>query len=153
MFHLAKRFFGFISATPLSPAEQQWVHGSLASDELRRLFFAQRAEDQRHALDVARAVGGPPDRMEAALLHDVGKSAVGLGAVGRSLATVLGVTSMPIPGEFETYLAHGELGATMIEQAGGTSLAVAFARHHPGEAPPGVDVHDWAALEAADEGR
>ncbi|MDJ0791202.1 MAG: hypothetical protein QNJ71_04840 [Acidimicrobiia bacterium] len=153
MLHLATRFFGFISSTPLSPAEQQWVHDCLASDALRSLFFAQRSEDQRHAVAVARAAGGPPDRTEAALLHDVGKSSVGLGAVGRSFATVWNAMSMPVTGEFKAYLAHGELGASMIEDAGGSPLAVAFARHHPGQAPPGVDRNDWAALEAADEGR
>lgn len=148
--HLARRFFGFLSARPLTPEEQSFVAANLSS-ELQRAFFMQRTEDQRHGVDVASRALRKPTVVEAALLHDVGKTASPLGAVGRAFATVWTTTSLPVWGNWRIYLDHGRIGAEIIESNGGSALAVAFARHHPGDPPPWIDPGDWASLAEADE--
>ena len=147
--HLVRRFFGFLTARPLAPSEQRFVHDAL-SPELARLFSRQRVEDQRHAMDMAKRVAPRPELVEAALMHDVGKVASGLGAIGRSLATIGGVARIPLPTDWTVYLEHGPIGAAMLEASGAGRLAVAFARSHPGPVPNGIDPEDWAALAAAD---
>lgn len=149
MLHLVRRFFGFLTARPLTPTEQATVASELAPS-LARLFFAQRPEDQRHAFDVAATVRDRSDLVEAALLHDVGKSESGLGAIGRSLATAWSTARMPMPRTWRTYLDHGRIGADLLEAGGAGDLAVAFARHHPGPVPAGIDPADWHRLGAAD---
>lgn len=149
MLHLVRRFFGFLAAEPLRPSEQAFVAVHL-SDRLVRLFYTQRVEDQRHAYIVASRVGSESDVVEAALLHDIGKTAMSLGAVGRSLATLWTATSLPIWGEWRTYRQHGPIGAALLADHGASDLAVSFARLHPGEAPPSCDPADWLVLELAD---
>jgi hypothetical protein len=117
---------------------------------LARAFFAQRFEDQRHAFAVRESVAGHDQLYEAALLHDVGKTASGLGAVPRSLATIWNRIGLPTRGRWYKYLNHGEIGARELESIGADDLAVAFARIHPGSAPSGVDPESWHLLERAD---
>ncbi|MFV1998903.1 MAG: hypothetical protein ACC654_00910 [Acidimicrobiia bacterium] len=148
--HLVRRFFGFLTAAPLSPKEQVEIHEALPS-RLAPLFFAQRPEDQRHALDVYSRVGSDPVLVQAALLHDVGKIESDLGAIGRSLATLWSATSLPIWGRWQAYLDHGRLGADVLEAHEADDLAVAFTRHHPGTAPNAVDPVHWQRLGAADD--
>jgi hypothetical protein len=148
--HLVRRFIGFLTARPLSPHEQAFVSESLSPD-LQRLFYTQRFEDQRHAFDVASRAFDNPEMVEAALLHDIGKTATQLGAFGRALATMWAATSLPIWGNWSTYLDHGRIGAELIEANGGSELPVAFARHHPGKRPPSIDAAHWASLARADE--
>jgi len=150
MIHLVSRFFGFLRARPLGPAEQDEV-ASILAPPLRRLFYRQCFQDQRHALDVARHVSNRPDLQEAALLHDVGKSDVRLGAVGRSCATLWGLTSLPVWGRWRTYLAHASVGADLLERHGAGRDAIAFTRHHPGPPPHGFDPAAWSTLGHADE--
>lgn len=118
------------------------------------LFWRQHPADQRHALEVARRAWQlrPGSRLlaRAGLLHDIGKSDVNLGAIGRSLATVLDALHVPLPDRMARYRAHGELGAVTLEAAGVEDLIVAFARVHPDPAPAGFDQADWAALLEAD---
>jgi hypothetical protein len=149
MVHLVKRFFGFLTATRPGPEDQLFVSRSLHTD-LLRLFYKQRVEDQRHALDVARRVQDRPHLIEAALMHDIGKTEIGLGAIGRSVATLWALTSLPIWGEWLLYIDHGPRGADLLEDAGAGDLALAFARHHPGPVPSGFDEADWHLLETAD---
>lgn len=132
------------------PHEQAEVHDALERD-LRRLFFDQSVPDQRHAFEVAARAGGGSERTEAALLHDVGKAASGLGAVGRALATICAVIGLPLRGDWLAYVHHGDIGAHMLEAAGARNLAVNFALAHPGPVPDGVDPTDWRALADADE--
>lgn len=51
------------------------------------MFFDQQMQDQRHALAVARRVlqhrAGDREAARAALLHDVGKIGIHMGAVSR----------------------------------------------------------------------
>ena len=118
------------------------------------IFWQQPMADQRHALDVAHRVlvSRPGDReaARAALLHDVGKRRVGLGALQRSFATVLAGLRIPLPGSYRAYLDHGPVGARELESVGAGQLAVAFARYHPGAAPADMDTEQWAALLEAD---
>ena len=149
MLHLVNRFFGFLTSTPPSPRDQLFVSQSLTPN-LQRLFYTQRVEDQRHAIDVASRVPNDSELIEAALLHDIGKSTVDLGAMGRSLATLWSTTSLPIWGGWLSYRDHGPIGADLLEKNGAGALAVSFARHHPGRRPHWVDEADWIALERAD---
>lgn len=151
--HLVRRFFGFLTARPLGPREQAEVMRLLTPAEAE-LFWSQHPADQRHAIDVAnRVLRSRPDAQtlaRAGLLHDVGKSGVDLGAIGRSLATVMDAAGIRLRGRFARYRHHGELGAELLESAGVEPLIVAFAREHPGPPPEGQDSADWAVLLEAD---
>ncbi len=150
-----RRFFGFLAARPLSPREQAEVNGLLSPGEAA-LFWQQRSEDQRHALEVARRAlrDRPGDRgvAVAALLHDVGKRRVRLGAIRRSFATMLDNAGLPMPESYRTYRDHGKLGASDLEAAGSSTLTIEFARHHPAASPEGIDAHRWRTLLDADHG-
>jgi hypothetical protein len=150
MRHLIARFFGFLNARPLSPGEQDEI-AQMLSPQLRRLFYRQGPQDQRHALEVARRVADTPELVEAALLHDVGKSEVHLGAFGRSFATLWSRTSLPVWGQWRTYLDHAAIGSELLERHGAGPMAIAFTRHHPGPPPPGVPPSSWHALARADD--
>lgn len=149
--HLIGRFFGFLFARPLTPNEQRQVQSALDHD-LARLFFSQRYEDQRHAYTVYQRVGGTIELAQAALLHDVGKTESDLGALGRTLATVWDGLGQQTRGRWQSYLAHGDSGARMLQHAGAESLAIDFAQHHPGSCPEHIDPADWLLLETADNG-
>lgn len=94
----------------------------------------------------------PGDRAgaRAALLHDVGKRGLGLGALQRSLATVAHLFRLPLPASYRAYIAHGAIGARALEEVGASDLAVAFARRHPGPPPEGVDPERWNTILEAD---
>ena len=128
--------------------------GGLLVDHEVQLFWEQASPDQRHALEVARRVltmrPGDREAARAALLHDVGKRGIGLGAVHRSVATVLGGLGIPVTGKYRVYREHGRIGARALEAVGAEGLVVAFARHHPGSAPPDADREQWRALLEAD---
>lgn len=148
MNHLVRRFVGFLSARPLSPTEQAAVTAVL-TPELSILFFAQPHEDQRHAVEVAARVR--PELAAAALTHDVGKTASRLGAIQRACATILGWARLPVKGRWRLYLEHGPIGASLLEEAGAPDIAIAFAAHHPGPTPNGIDPDAWRELAAADD--
>jgi putative nucleotidyltransferase with HDIG domain len=95
--------------------------------------------DRRHAVAVARrvqgALGHEAERpvLAAALLHDVGKMASGLGTFGRVAATVAGLVQPRAregAGRVARYLRHDLLGADMLAAAGSDPLTVAWAREH-----------------------
>ena len=152
-YHLVRRFFGFFAARPLSPREQSEISALLSGAEAD-LFWNQAMQDQRHSLDVARRVlsARPGDRpaARAALLHDVGKLEVGLGAIQRSLATILDGFGIPLRGAYATYRQHGHVGAGHLRRIDADELVVSFAELHPGPAPPGADAEQWQALLDAD---
>lgn len=128
----------------------------MLADREAPLFWEQAGPDQRHALIVARRVlverPGDREAARAALLHDVGKRALGLGALQRSLATVIIRLGLPLGENYRAYHEHGRIGASDLEAAGADGLVVAFALHHPGPAPPDVDPEQWRALLEADHG-
>lgn len=151
--HLMRRFFESVRARRPSPPDQAMVGEALRSEEAR-LFWAQPIIDQAHGVDTARILvdhrPGRPHLVKAALLHDVGKRHSSLGVIGRSMASTLTLLHLPVKGRYARYLAHAELGARDLEQAGCSAEVVAFARHHHGDRPPGFDEADWSALVAAD---
>ncbi len=151
--HLAARFFGHLTAEPPGPEDQHFVHEYL-DGPCAELFWSQSFPDQRHAVNVARRVStalpNDPGAVEAALLHDIGKLQSNIGAVSRSLATVLDAVRMPMTPRMRAYRDHGERGAVALEETGCGSLAVAFARYHPGPAPADTDSVRWEALVDAD---
>lgn len=151
--HLVQRFFGHLGASGLSPNEQQQVHDRL-DEPAATLFWAQGPADQRHAFEVAGRVAkelpGDDEAVVAALLHDVGKRHTDLGAVGRSLATVLDAVGMPLTPSMQLYRSHGAIGGAELEAAGFAGLVVDFAARHPEPAPPGTDLARWNALLMAD---
>ncbi len=118
------------------------------------LFWAQAIPDQRHAYRVARRVAasrpGDEEAVAAALLHDVGKTRSCLGAIRRSIATVLEAVGLTMPVSMRQYREHGPIGAEELTAAGYDGLVVAFARFHPGHPPSGVDEERWQALLDAD---
>ena len=151
--HLVGRFFGHIRAAAPGPDDQRFVHENL-DGRCAELFWSQNAPDQRHAVDVARRVSEvlPDDSgaIGAALVHDFGKTEANIGAVSRSIATVLDAAGMPMTPRMHMYRDHGERGALALEEAGCGLLAVAFARYHPGPAPSGIDSVRWKVLIDAD---
>jgi len=151
--HLVGRFFGHLRAQPPGPEDQSFVHDYL-DGPCAELFWAQSFPDQRHAVDVARRVSialpDDPGAVEAALVHDIGKLQANIGAVSRSIATVLDAACMPMTPRMRTYREHGQHGAAALEEAGCGPLAVAFARYHPGPPPTGTDPARWKVLLDAD---
>jgi len=125
--------------------------------------------DRRHAVLVARLTADVLEEratrpvLAAALLHDVGKTAAGLGTYGRVVATVserfaddataqVWSTRRGITRKVGLYLRYPELGADLLRMAGSDDLVVAWSREH--HLPP----EDWTvprdlgeALAAADD--
>src|SRR5215207_7975845 len=94
--HLARRFFGSLGWRSHSREDEAWAAQHLLVAE-QKLWFSMSESDRRHAISVARrvstALGACADRpvLAAALLHDVGKTASGLGTFGRTVATLVGL--------------------------------------------------------------
>ena len=166
--HLARRFFG-----SLRPGGPPWAEAAWAAQHLlpaeRELWSTMSDSDQRHAIRVARQVAatlGPRATrpvLAAALLHDVGKTASGLGTIGRTMATLVGLvspgrvqawrTSGGVRQQIALYLCHPELGAGQLARAGSDPLTVAWAREH--HLPEGAWSVPWEvgnALRLADQG-
>jgi hypothetical protein len=154
--HLVRRFFGALSPSAPSPADDAWAAQVLLSEELL-LYRRLPNHDRRHAIKVARRAErelGPesePRWVAAALLHDVGKYDANLSVPGRAIATVVAAGSSGsarvvrwekaggFRGRISRYARHGELGAEQIRRAGGREEAAEWsaAHHHPDA---------WAAL-------
>lgn len=156
--HLARRFFGSLDPRPPPEAEREWVRRHL-SDEEFSVWAAMGNPDQRHSIEVARAVderlsdaripsAGPEsagaDRsvaIAASLLHDSGKNASRLGTPARVVATLLrplipGVvihrwasTSGPRR-RLADYWRHAELGSRALAECGSHPLVAAWAAEH-----------------------
>lgn len=129
--------------------------------------------DQAHAIGVARAVESNIERfdetdrtwvLQAALLHDVGKSAVRLGTYGRVMATLAGwVAADMAPAWSERsgmtrkiglYLQYPSLGADILRMAEANPRVIAWAEEHHSEAAEwSVPASAAELLVAADDGR
>jgi hypothetical protein len=145
--HLVRRFAGSLSRRPPCAADETWAEGPLLAAEWE-LWRRMSNADRRHAILVARrlsaALGSDATRpvIAAALLHDVGKAAAGLGTFARVLATLV-----PGPlrrGRVATYHEHEAIGARWCRDAGSDPLTVALIA---GDGPPALA----AALTAADD--
>jgi hypothetical protein len=166
--HLARRFFGSLRPGGPKAEDEAWVAEVLVPGELE-LWRRMSGADRRHAAGVARQVAttlgdtAPRAVLAAALLHDVGKVASGLGTYGRVVATLAGAvagretarlwsTSRGFTRSVGLYLRHPALGGDMLAMAGSDPLTVAWAREH--HLPP----DDWTVplevglvLKAADD--
>lgn len=82
------------------------------------LWASMDVFDRRHSVDVTRRFiaqlpDASRDETAAALLHDVGKSAVRLGRIGRGIATLA-----PLTATMRRYRNHERIGADMLRDAG-----------------------------------
>jgi putative nucleotidyltransferase with HDIG domain len=156
--HLVRRFGASVRPRPLAASDLAFVRDTLRPEELacwERLGPADRAESVATARALVAGLDAAGETIEprwvaAALLHDVGKAATGLGVIGRSLATVVATIAGPrrartLPGVFGRYVTHDELGAQVLRAAGARSEAVAWAAAHHRPAcwdasgiPPGI---------------
>jgi len=159
--HLARRFVGSLRPGGPSAVDRAWAEAQLLPGE-RALWSAMPGPDRRHSVGVARrVVAARPDAsrpiVAAALLHDVGKTQVGLRTPGRVVATLVRMArgrarSAEGDGRIARYLRHDELGAHLLEAAGSDPLTVAWTREH--HQPPSawtVPRPDADALKAADD--
>ena len=146
--HLVRRFFGSLRPGGPGRDEQSWAEAQLLPTEAA-LWRDLPAADRRHSAAVARRVEamlGPAATrpvLAAALLHDVGKTASGLGTPGRVVATLASLTVVRTPADVErwsratgvrwyigTYLRHPEIGARLLVGAGSDPLTVAWTLEH-----------------------
>jgi hypothetical protein len=149
------QFVRYLKNSPLAPVERAEVHAVLGP-RLAALFERMTPGEQAHSLRVLRAVqagaaGQPvPDGvLQAALLHDVGKTRAPLGLLERGLVVVAGKI-LPAysrrwgQGEargwrrpFVTAAQHPAWGAELCAAAGAEPLAVALVRRHQDTLPAG----------------
>jgi putative nucleotidyltransferase with HDIG domain len=133
--HLARRFFTSLAPREPRAADVARVGAVLTSSEFA-VWNAQSRADRAESIATLRRLPDDVARdgrwAAAALLHDVGKSASGLGTVGRVFATVRGALApdAPIDGRAGVYLRHAEIGAEMLRAAGARTEAVAWAAAH-----------------------
>ncbi len=130
---------------------------------LRSLYQGMAPADRAHGLRTLGRLEGiarsQPDLAVAALLHDVGKSGVGIHLWERVLYVLAQRLAPAWQGRCPRGLAalqyHAEEGARRVEAAGGTALSVALIRHHhadPAALPwPAGERALLAALQRADE--
>ncbi len=152
--HLIRRFVDVLTATPLKAEEASAVR-AWASESECSLFFAQSTPDQRHAYESALVVvsGGSKEIrvIRAALMHDIGKRHSNLGAVGRTVASLLVILRLWLPARVRAYRDHGLLGSEELKRIGSDPLVVDFARFHQGSRPQTIDPATWGVLVRADE--
>jgi hypothetical protein len=91
------------------------------------------------------------DVIVAALTHDIGKRHAGLGLVGRSVASLMIITGLPLTERMRDYRDHGLIAARELSEVPAPSLAIEFALHHHGERPETIEAQIWDALVAADQ--
>lgn len=165
--HLVRRFFGSVRRRTPAPAEEAWLRGLLSPAE-DELYLAQSAADRVHSVDCALAaresLGVEATRpiIVASALHDVGKTAAGLGTMGRVGATLVAAV-LPARaveawrdrrgwrGRVGRYATHDRHGCTLLQAAGSHPVVVAWAReHHLDRAEWTIDLDVADALWRAD---
>ncbi len=116
--HLAKRFFGALSRSPIGESQIELVQTTLLDSEFA-LWSAMMPMDKKHSIKVmSRFMQIYPQataaQVRASLLHDVGKLESNLSVFARVLATIVGERGS----RFAKYHAHEKIGAQMLRQAG-----------------------------------
>ena len=143
------QFLSHMWPRPLGPAERAEVRDGVGRRRWQQLFRRQTPGEQAHSWRVMRALaaGGGDyaarrQLLQAALLHDVGKSAAPLTLAGRALV-VFGRRFAPeaarrwgagpasgLRRPFVTALRHADWGAELCAQAGAPPLTVDLVRRH-----------------------
>ena len=155
--HLVRRFLGSLSRRPPAAQDEAWARSHLLAVE-QPIWRAMPVADRRHAIEVARRLvtdlgpDTPRAIVAAALLHDCGKTASGLGPLGRVAATlwiafVGRARAASGEGRLARYCRHEPIGAAMLGAVGSDPITVALVGGRS-DAPP-VALH---ALRAADDG-
>ncbi len=165
--HLVHRFGGTLRARAISPAERGVGRVRAHPGRVRGCGTNRARADQVEAIAVARrlpdAIAIDDRWVAAALLHDVGKQAAGLGTAGRVLATVLaaaGRVPVEVPGagtdrpglraRMARYVDHPRIGADRLAQAGARPEAVSWtAAHHDPTRWPGTSIPPEVCLALA----
>lgn len=151
--HLARRFFSFATALPLSIEESDNARSLLGDEELSDLFFAQPAADQRHGYDAGSWLAArdmPMWMVQAGMLHDIGKRHARMGRWGRATTTALGWVGVVPRGRMSIYTAHGPIGAKELGASGADARIVAYTAHHHDGRPPELTDAEWNQLDEAD---
>jgi hypothetical protein len=133
--HLGARFFASLFAREPTAADRARVRTVLTDAEFG-VWAAMPRADRAEGLGTLGRL--PPeiaadDRWAAAaLLHDAGKTAAGLGTFGRALATARGHLGDPaaVGGRAGRYLRHPGIGADLLRSAGARAEVVAWAATH-----------------------
>lgn len=161
--HLTRRLAWSIRRPAPDSKAEDWLKGLLSPKELL-LYRSMSAADRAHAVDCARAVEDLSDEVVvASALHDVGKTASGLGTFGRVIATLAAflipkvVESWSVRlgrrGQLGRYVTHDVIGAKALAESGSAELVVEWAyHHHHATAPSTIDPLIAARLQAADLG-
>lgn len=146
-YYRSSQFFKAVGAR-VTDEDRALVGSVLTTPTQRALFDGMPAADQRHALALLRTLRAEghdhPALMQAALLHDVAKSDVGV-TVFHRVAVVLLQALRPAwltrdaeeatwRRPFARYVAHAATGADWAEAAGCDPLAVSIIRRH--QSPP-----------------
>ena len=171
--HLVARFFESLRAAPLDDADSAWVADALLPAEMQVWDGMNRA-DRAEGVGVARrldtALAGTPHATDArwraaALLHDAGKQLSGYGTVGRAAVTAVAFVAgkdrarrwasaeSPTRARVGRYVAHDELGAVLLRDAGARAEVAAWAEAHHRPArwdTTGIPIAVCRALAAAD---
>lgn len=143
-FYRAAQFVRYLNPAPLNPTEQALVDSVLPSAQAA-LFRRMSPGEQAHCLTVFRLLqpsAAPPELLQAALLHDVGKCRAPLSTLER-VQVVLGYHFFSKrmlawgAGEphgwrkpFVVAAQHPTWGAELAEQAGAAPLVVSLIRRH-----------------------
>lgn len=143
--HLARRFFGSLTAKAPDASAVSWVHRFLSESEFE-LWERMDVPDRVHSIQVAEQVVGMLPRPQheaiaAALLHDVGKIEAGLGTWARVLATLVWTVSPDeaayrwaqqagVKRQLGQYRLHPEIGSRLCSAAGSAPLVSAWAAQH-----------------------
>lgn len=170
-----RQFFRAVGAylAPLDDAELAEAYAVLP-ERARPLFDAMPRNDQRHSLEVLRAVrsrghASAAALLQAALLHDAAKAAGGITLLHRVAVVLLKAfrphwltrwrgSAAPARNDprypFWTYVNHSELGAQLAAEAGCLPQAVTLIRRHQDPIVATGELSgddDLAALQAADD--
>jgi putative nucleotidyltransferase with HDIG domain len=153
------QFRAYLRPSPPGPRDFSDIRRVLPPP-LAALFQRQTPAEQSHALRVMRRAAasgvqtGRLELLQAALLHDVGKTRAPLSLPERVLVVVAGKI-MPALKErsgcrpFITARRHAEWGAELCAQAGAPPLTVELVRRH--QAPAAPDEVLLTVLQMADD--
>ena len=164
--HLSLRFLETVRKPKLHEVDDSWAHSKLSASEID-LWANMSPADRHHCISVAKNVEkilpNEPVVIQAALLHDIGKSKASSSALFRVCATIISffisqklahnwMNSRALGREVGQYLCYPSVGAELLKLAGSDPFVCAWANeHHFAQQNWTVDRYLGTILEAADE--